>query len=97
MHFYRFENFDLYPWQKYTFTDPYFDFSYENDILYVRKVSSGFEYFLLIFALRLGLILKVVGLDAGLNSLSNGGILKSEGGGGVRVLLILTSSPLHLI
>ncbi len=40
----------------------------------VRKVSSGFEYFLLIFALRLGLTLKVVGLDAELNSLSNSGI-----------------------
>jgi len=45
----------------------------------VRKVSSGFEYFLLTFALRLGLTLKVVGLDAELNSLSNSGIV-NEGG-----------------
>src|SRR5438132_607956 len=43
-------------------------------ILYVRKVSSGFEYFLLIFVLRLGMTLKVVGIDAELNSLSNGDI-----------------------
>jgi hypothetical protein len=42
----------------------------------VRKVSSGFEYFLLIFALRLRLTLKMVGLDAELNSLSNGGTFK---------------------
>ena len=38
----------------------------------VRKVSSGFEYFLLIFIMVLGLVLKVVGLDAELNSESNG-------------------------
>jgi hypothetical protein len=43
-------------------------------LTHVRKVSSGFEYFLLIFALRLGLTLKVVELDAELNSLSNGSI-----------------------
>jgi hypothetical protein len=42
----------------------------------VKKVSSGFEYFLLIFSLRLGLILKVVEMDAELNSLSNGGSKK---------------------
>jgi hypothetical protein len=46
---------------------------------YVRKVSSGFEYFLLICALRLGLTLKGVGLDAELNSLPSGGIFKRRG------------------
>ena len=40
----------------------------------VRKVSSGFEYFLLIFIMVLGLVLKVVGLDEELNSESNGDI-----------------------
>jgi hypothetical protein len=45
---------------------------------HVRKVRSRFECFLLIFALRLGMILKVVGMDAELNSLSNGDIF--EGG-----------------
>jgi len=40
-----------------------------NDI---RKVSSGYKYSLLIFALRFGLILKVVGLDAELNFLTLG-------------------------
>jgi hypothetical protein len=43
---------------------------------YVRKVSSRFEYILLIFALRLEMTLKVVGVDAELNSLSNGSIFK---------------------
>jgi hypothetical protein len=47
---------------------------YLRNIIHVRKVSSGFEYFLLIFALRLGLAPKVVGLDTELNSLSNGSI-----------------------
>jgi hypothetical protein len=37
-----------------------------------------FEYILLIFVLRLGLILKVVGLDVELNPASNGDIF--EGG-----------------
>ncbi len=42
----------------------------------VKKVSSRFEYFLLIFALRLGTTQNEVGIDAELNSLSNGGIFK---------------------
>ncbi len=42
----------------------------------VKKISIGFEYFLLIFALRLGLTVKVVGLDAKLNFLLNGDIFK---------------------
>ncbi len=53
---------------------------------HVRKVSSGFEYFLLIFALRLGLILKVVGVDAELNSLSNSRIFKGDHRAKNRVL-----------
>ena len=40
----------------------------------VRKVSSGFGYILLIFVTVFGLVLKVLGLDAGLNSESNGDI-----------------------
>jgi hypothetical protein len=40
----------------------------------VRKVGSRFDYILLIFALTLGMTLKVVGIDAKLNSLSNGDI-----------------------
>jgi hypothetical protein len=47
-----------------------------RDKKYVRKVSSGLEYFLRIFGLRIGLTLKVVDLDAELNSLSNGDIFK---------------------
>jgi len=47
-------------------------------IIHATKVSSGFEYFLLIFSLRLGLIIEVVGLDAELNSLSNGGIFSGD-------------------
>jgi len=47
-------------------------------IFNLRKVTSRFEYFLLIFALRLELILKVVGLDAELNSVSNAAIFKGE-------------------
>jgi hypothetical protein len=37
-----------------------------------------YEYILLIFALRLGLILKVVGLDVELNSASNGDIFEGS-------------------
>ena len=40
----------------------------------VRKISSGFEYFLLIFVIVFGLVLKVVGLDVELNSESNGDV-----------------------
>ncbi len=47
-----------------------------RDKKYTREISSGFEYFFLIFGLRLGLALKVVGLDVELNSLSNGDIFK---------------------
>jgi hypothetical protein len=47
-------------------------------INYVRKVSSGFEYFLLIFALRLVMALKVVGLDTELNSATNGDIFEGD-------------------
>jgi hypothetical protein len=39
-------------------------------------VTMFYEYILLIFALRLGLILKVVGLDVELNSASNGDIFE---------------------
>jgi len=52
--------------------------TYFGRLFNVRKVSSGFEYFLLIFAIRLGQSLKVFGLDAGLNSASNDDIF--EGG-----------------
>ena len=38
----------------------------------VRKVSSGFEYFLLTFACRLGITLSRLGIDAEFDSLSNG-------------------------
>ncbi len=60
---------------------PYFsipDIYLEGDDINVRKVSSGFEYFLLIFAIQLGQSLKVLGLDAEFNSASNGDIF--EGG-----------------
>jgi len=43
-----------------------------SDSHYVRKVSSGFKYFLLIFVIRLGQSLKEIGLDAELHSTSNG-------------------------
>ncbi len=42
----------------------------------VKKISSGFQYFLLIFALRRGLTLKLVALNTELNSLSNGDVFK---------------------
>ena len=47
-------------------------------VINASKVRSRFEYFLLIFTLRLELILKVVGLDAELNSLPNAAIFKGE-------------------
>ncbi len=56
----------------------------------VKKVSSGFEYLLLIFSLRLGLILKVVGMDAELNSLSNGGSKKVSSKFGVYKFLVFS-------
>jgi hypothetical protein len=56
---------------------------------YVRKVSSGFKYFLLIFAIQLGQSLKVFGLDAELNSASNAdifeGVIRQKKGMRVRV------------
>jgi hypothetical protein len=45
---------------------------------YVRKVSSRFEYFLQIFTPEPVLVLKVVVLDAKLNSTSNGDIFKER-------------------
>jgi hypothetical protein len=45
---------------------------------HIRKVSSGFEYFLPIFAIRLGQSLKVFGLDAEFNSASNGDIFEGD-------------------
>ncbi len=48
------------------------------DPKYCFFVTMFYEYILLIFALRLRLILKVVGLDVELNSASNGDIY--EGG-----------------
>ncbi len=50
--------------------------TYEDQKVDVRKVTNRFEYFLLIFTLRLGMTLKVVGIDVELNSLSNGDIFK---------------------
>jgi hypothetical protein len=44
--------------------------------LHVKKVSSRFEYFLQIFAAEFVLILKVVVLDAEINSASNCDIFK---------------------
>jgi hypothetical protein len=43
----------------------------------VRKVTSRYEYFLLIFALRLGMTQNEVGIDTELKSLSNGDIFKA--------------------
>ncbi len=43
---------------------------------YVRKVSSGFEYFLLIFAPESVLVLKVVVLNTEFNSASKGDVYK---------------------
>jgi hypothetical protein len=59
------------------------------------KVSSGFEYFFLIFALRLGSILKMVELDAELNSLSNYGIFKRDHRAKKRVPVMMLESPPH--
>ncbi len=42
------------------------------------KYCDFAPYILLIFALRLGLVLKVVGLDAELHSLSNGDVFKQS-------------------
>ncbi len=58
-------------------------------IINVRKVSSRFKYFLLIFVLRLEVILKMIGLDAELNSLLNAAIFKGEG----ALTLILNLAP----
>ncbi len=49
---------------------------WDFDPKYCFFVIMFYEYILLIFALRLGLILNVVGLDVELNSASNGDIFE---------------------
>jgi hypothetical protein len=62
---------------------------------HVRKVSSRFEYILPILSLRLRIILKVVGMDAELNSLSNGDIF--EGGHRAKIGLLPQIHPTPLV
>jgi hypothetical protein len=47
-------------------------------VYHVRRVSSRFEYFLQIFTPESVLVLKVIVLDAELNSASNGDIFKGS-------------------